>query len=101
MVQLGFVPRDVEELKNLLHHVLRLQHKFFVVHHHAAVFADLLALVVHGGDGLVPLRHALSVVGEIEAGDGDFSGDDRMNGGATVANHEEEFRLKNEFKIEL
>lgn len=37
-------------------------------YHHAALLADLLALVVHHFDGEVPLPHTLPVAGQIEAG---------------------------------
>lgn len=67
------IPWNFEKLENLLHRLFRLQHKLLVMHHHAALFANLSALIVHRRDGLIPLLHALTIVGEIKAGDGDLS----------------------------
>lgn len=64
-------------------------------YHHALIAADFLALIVHRFDRVIPLRHALSIAGVIESGDGDFAGNDRVDGCSAVANHEQEFGLQN------
>ena len=98
-MQNGVVPGNLEKLEDLLHRLLRLQHKLLVVDHHTAILSNLLALIVHRRDCLIPLLHALTIIGEIEAGDGDFPRNYWMDGGATVANHEKEFCLQDIFTI--
>lgn len=58
------------------------------IYHQASLLSNLLALIVHRRDGLIPLLHALSVICEIKARDCDFPRDYGVNGCATVANHE-------------
>lgn len=59
-----------------------------LTHHHAAVLADVPALLVHHLDGVVPLLHALPVAAQIEAGDCHLARYNRMNCRPAVAHHE-------------
>ena len=89
-------PGQVQEGQDLLHPLLGVQHQLLVVDPEAAAGAHLVALVVHGRDGGVPLGQALPVRLEVESGYGHLARDDGVDGGATVADHEEELGVGEE-----
>jgi len=53
-------------------------------------------LIVHGGDGPVPLGQTLAVGLQVEAGDRHLPRDDRVYRRAPVADHEQELALREE-----
>ena len=51
--------------------------------------SNLVALLVHVLDDVVPLTETLSRVVQLEAGDGDLPGDDGVDDGPAVPHHED------------
>ena len=51
--------------------------------------SNLVALLVHVLDDVVPLAETLSRVVQLEAGDGDLPGDDGVDDGPAVPHHED------------
>lgn len=87
------VPRHIQEAQYLAHHRLRMQHQLLVIDHHAAFRSDLLTLIVHRLDRLIPLAQTLAVTGQIETCYCHLPRNYRVDGGATIADHKEELRL--------
>ncbi len=94
VMQDGVVPRDVQKVQNVLGGGLRMQHQLLVVDRHARVRSQLDTLRVHVLDDVVPAHQAVPVALQVEARDGDLSRDDRVNGGAAVADHQDELAVR-------
>lgn len=67
VVEDGLVPGHVEVEQYLLHPLAGVKNELLVGYHEAALGPDVLALLVHHRDRLVPLDHALPVRGQVEA----------------------------------
>lgn len=96
VVEDGLVPGQIQVLEDLAHPLAGVEDELLVRDHEAALGAHVTALLVHDGDGLVPLHHALPVGGQVEAGYRHLPRYDGVHGGAAVADHEYELGVGEE-----
>ena len=73
-----------------------MQHQLFVMHFQTVIWPQLIALIVHGRDGRVPLGQTLPIRLQVEPRDGHLPRDHRVDGGAAVPDHEDELPVGEE-----